>query len=123
VGQPFRFVIRDRDTKSCPAFDTVFKAEDLEMVRTPVRSPRANAVAERWTRSVREECLDHLLILSERHLERVIRSYVAYYNQRRPHQGLDQQCPVSFTPLAGWGIIVRHDVLGGLIHDYERHAA
>jgi hypothetical protein len=124
-SRTFRFLIRDRDKKFCPAFDTVLKTDGFEIVRTPYRSPRANAVAERWIRSVREECLDHLLILSERHLERVLRAYVAYYNQRRPHQGLAQQCPVPLTPPArkGTGAIVRRDLLGGLMHDYERQAA
>lgn len=74
---PVRFLIRDRDTTFCPAFDTVFKAEDLEIVRTPYRSPRANAIAERWIRSAWEECLDPLLILSDRHLGRVLRAYVS----------------------------------------------
>lgn len=78
-------MIRDRDTKFDRAFDTVFKADDLDIVRTPYRSPKANSIAERWIRSVREECLDHLLILNERHLGRVLRAYVAYYNERRPH--------------------------------------
>ena len=122
-SQSFRFSIRDRDTKFCPSFDAVFKAEDLEVVRKPYRSPRANAIAERWIRTVRQECLDHLFILSERHLARVLRAYVAFYNKRRPHQGLDQQCPVPFDPLSDRGRIVRRDVLGGLIHDYERQAA
>jgi transposase InsO family protein len=123
AGQPFRFLIRDRDAKFCRPFDTVVKVDDLEIVRTPYRSPRANAIAERWIRTVRAECLDHLLILSERHLERVLRAYVAFYNERRPHQGLDQQCPVPFAPPADRGPIRRRDVLGGLIHDYERQAA
>lgn len=123
AGQPCRFVIRERDTTFCRAFDTLLKAEDLEVVRTPYRSPRANAVAERWVRTVRAECLDHLLILSERHLARVLGAYVTFYNERRPHQGLGQQCPVPLTPSTGTGAIVRREVLGRLIHDYERQAA
>ncbi len=122
-SHPFRFVIHDRATKFGSAFDTVFEAEGLEIVRTPFRAPRANAVAERWVRSAREECLDHLSILGERHLERVLHSYVSYYNERRPHQGLDQQCPAGFRPADPHRPIVRRDVLGGLLHDYERQAA
>jgi len=80
-------------------------------------------VAERWVRSVREECLDHLLILGERHLRRVLLEYVAFFNQRRPHQGLGQQCPVPLEPRPASGPISRREVLGGIIHDYEREAA
>lgn len=123
ASPPFRFLIRDRDTKFCPSFDTVLKTEGLEIVRTPYRSPRTNAIAERWIRAARQECLNHLLILSERHLERVLRANVAFYKERRPHQGLDQQCPVPIVSLVGGGPIVRRDVLGRLIHDYERQAA
>lgn len=122
-NRPFRFIIHDRDCKFGSAFDAVFRAEGLESVRTPYRAPRANAVAERWVRSVREECLDHLLILSEGHLWRVLDAYLAYYNERRPHQGLDQQCPAGFPLPEHHGRVVRRDVLGGLIHDYERQAA
>jgi hypothetical protein len=94
-GDPsVRFLIRDRDAKFVSGFDTIFRCEGVEIVRTPFRAPNANAVAERWIRSAREECLDHLLILGERHLHRVLREYVTFFNQRRPHQGLGQQCPM-----------------------------
>ncbi len=119
----FRFLLHDRDTKFSSAFDAVVRTDGLERVRTPYRTPQANAVAERWVRSLREECLDHLLIVRNRHLERVLRAYLAYYNARRSHQGLDQQCPAGFPSSAHHGRVVRHDVLGGLIHDYERQAA
>jgi transposase InsO family protein len=120
---PIRFLIRDRDAKFVPGFDTVFRSEDVELIRTPFRAPNANAVAERWVRSVREECLDHLLILGERPRHRVLREYVSFFHQRRPHQGLGQQCPVPLAQAPGTGAIRRVDVLGGIIHDYERHAA
>jgi putative transposase len=118
-----RFLIHDRDTAFCAAFDRVFKAEDVEIVRTPYRAPNANAIAERWIRSVRTECLDYLLLLGERHAGRVLRAYVAFYNERRPHQGLGQECPVPTPHREGTGRIQRRKVLGGLIHDYERRAA
>jgi putative transposase len=118
-----RYLIHDRDATFCAAFDRVFATEDVEIVRTPYRAPNANAIAERWIRSVRQECLDHLLLLGERHAWRVLRAYIAFYNERRPHQGLGQECPVPTTSRAGTGRIQRQEVLGGLIHEYDRLAA
>ncbi len=123
AGAVPRFLIHDRDAKFPPACDTVFAAEDIAVVRTPYRAPTANAFAERWVRSVRAACLDHLLIVNEAHLRHVLAGYGAHYNRARPHQGLEQQPPVPFTPSARAGPIRRHDVLGGLIHEYDRAAA
>src|SRR5450432_776530 len=81
---PLKFLIHDRDTKFSSAFDTVFRAEGIDIVLTPPQAPNANAVAERWVRTVREECLDHLLIFSERQLRHMLTEYVAYYNHARP---------------------------------------
>ena len=121
---PMHFLIHDRDSKFPGAFDAVFMSEELVIIRTPRQAPNANAIAERWIRSVREECLDKLLILGERHLDQVLTAYVDYYNHARPHQGIDQQCP---TPLRGSaardGPIERRDILGGVLHDYHRRAA
>ncbi len=92
------------------------------MIKTPVRAPNANAYAERVIRTVRAECLDHLLILNRAHLTFVLRQYFAYYNHRRPHQGLGQALPVPLAPgptapAAPQQVICR-PVLGGIIHDY-----
>jgi transposase InsO family protein len=73
-GRSIKFLIRDRDTKFTAAFDEVFRSEGIRVIKTPVRSPRANAYAERWVRTVRTECLDWILILGHRHLERVLRT-------------------------------------------------
>jgi hypothetical protein len=89
----FNFLIRDRDTKFTASFDEIFRAENMRVIPTPVRAPRANAYAERWVRTVRVECLDHLLILGRRHAERVLRVYVSHYNAQRPHRGLDLALP------------------------------
>jgi hypothetical protein len=74
-------------------------------------------------RSVREECLDHLIILNERHLQRVLREYGIYYNARRPHQGLAQDSPLGLEPASQLGPIRYHNALGGIIRDYYREAA
>ena len=78
---PIRFLIHDRDAKFTSSFNTVFESEGIEIVLTPYRSSKANAFAERWLRSAREECLDRPLILGEGHLRRVMREYIRYYNQ------------------------------------------
>jgi putative transposase len=124
-GQGVRFLIRDRDRKySCP-FDEVFRSEGIRIVKTPVRAPRANAIAERFVRTVRAECLDWLLILNRRHLEGVLRVYVDHYNRRRPHRALELRPPEldERRQRSPEGKIRRRDQLGGLIHEYERQAA
>ena len=88
-----RFLIRDRDSKYSGAFDEVFRSGGIRIVKTPVRAPQANAIAERFVRTVRAECLDWLLILNRRHLERVLRVYVEHYNTQRPHRALKLQPP------------------------------
>ena len=121
-----RFLIRDRDAKFTASFDAVFASEGVEIIRTPIRSPRANAYAERWVRTVRAECLDQTLIMSSRHLERVLAVYVLHYNQHRPHRGLGLGVPAHVdhsSACSATGRITRHDVLGGLLHEYERMAA
>ena len=92
AGRRFRFLIRDRDTKFTASFDEVFTSIGVETIRTPVRSPRANAYAERFVRTVRTECLDHLLVVSWRHLESVLDEYVL---QARPHRGLRLSQPIA----------------------------
>src|SRR5688572_7256937 len=87
------FLIHDRDRKFTTLFDQVFVSEGIEIVPTPFRAPKANAVAERWVRSIRQEWLDHLLILNQRHLFSVLKEYTTCYNATRPHQGINQQAP------------------------------
>ena len=99
---------------------TVFESEDIEIVETPFRAPKANAYAERWVRSAREECLDHILILGERHLDRVMREYEGHFNWSRPHQGIQQQIPLTPHYQQSNGPIRRRKILGGIIHDYYR---
>jgi transposase InsO family protein len=117
-----RFLIHDHDAKFSTAFDNIFVSEGLEIVLTPFQAPKANAVAERWVRSVREECLDHVLILNQRHLWNMLTEYTAYYNTARPHQGIGQQAPIPLI-VSREGRVCCRDVLGGVIHDYYRQAA
>jgi putative transposase len=120
----FRFLIRDRDSKFTTAFDAVFTGADIRIIRTPIRAPRANAIAERFIGTLRRECLDHLLITGPRHLEIVLREYVQHFNTHRPHRSLEQRPPASGTPpRSGAGIrVLRRDRLGGLIHEYVQVA-
>lgn len=118
-----RFLIRDNDKKFTQAFDTVFRSEGIDVIRTPYRAPNANAYAERWIRSVREECLDKLLIINQAHLRRVMREYIAFFNTARPHQGLEQRIPVPKIPHETTGPVRCRTVLGGIIHDYYRDVA
>jgi putative transposase len=119
--QPFRFLIHDRDTKFSHAFDEVFRAEGIKVIRTPVQAPNANAFAERWVRSVRADCLDRILILGRRHLEHVLSVYRRHYNELRPHRALQLLAPNGRdpTPLRAPADLHRRDLLGGLIHEYE----
>jgi transposase InsO family protein len=119
-----RFLIRDRDAKFSGPFDEVFRTEGVRVIRTPVWAPKANAFAERWVRTVRRECLDHLLILGRRHLERVLREYAIHYNRNRPHRGLALAAPEpSLVETGHSGAVRRRDRLAGLIHEYHREAA
>ncbi len=120
-----RFLIRDRDAKFTAAFDAVFTSIGIDVLRSPVRAPRANAIAERWVGSVRRECLDRILIVNQRHLEQVLAEYVDHFNHHRPHRSLDQQPPdPGPVPdrMTGVGRVRRRDRLGGLIHEYQQVA-
>jgi putative transposase len=120
----FRFLIRDRDSKFTAAFDGVFAGNGTRVIKTPVRSPRANSFAERFVGTLRRECLDHRLILGEWHLRKVLAEYARHYNGHRPHQGLQQGSPLR-EPGHAVNItarIERRQVLGGLISEYRRVA-
>jgi putative transposase len=118
-----RFLVRDRDSKFTRDFDKVFRSEGIQVIKAPVRAPKARAHAERWVGSVRRECLDRLLILGRRHLHHVLAAYVRHFNEHRPHRALGQQPPLTDTqPLADvidLDRLRRRDLLGGLIHEYQ----
>jgi putative transposase len=122
-SKSFRFLIRDRDSKYAASFDAVFASQGIKVILTPVQAPRANAFAERWVRTVRAECLDWMLVLGRRHLDRILRIYLAHYNTQRPHRGLGLRTPDPRSYPAGELLdrvrVQGRDVLGGLIHEYE----
>ena len=125
AGTQIGFLIRDRDAKFSRSFDDVFGSEGIRVIRTPIRAPNANAFAERWIETLRAECLDWLLILGPRHLDRILRIYVQHYNQQRPHRGLELQVPERLAPVEeadGVPDIERRDLLGGLVHEYMKAA-
>ena len=121
----FRFLIRDRDSKFTSAFDEVFTGNDVRIIKTPVRSPRANSFAERYVGTLRRECLDHLLIHSEQHLWRILTEYAQHYNDHRPHQSREQRPPLHDEPgqvIDLTARIKRRQVVQGLISEYRRAA-
>jgi putative transposase len=120
-----KFLIRDRDAKLTVAFDAVFAAAGVRIIKAPVQAPRANAIAERWVGSARRECTNRMLITGERHLRLVLGEYADHYNSHRPHRSLQQEPPagrahppVKITEMR----VLRGDRLGGLIHEYAQVA-
>jgi len=120
----FKFLIRDRDAKFTAAFASVFTDIGARVIKTPVRTPRANAFAERFVATVRRECLDHLLIVNGRHLWGVLTEWERHYNPHRPHQGRQQRAPNDEQDrVVDLAVpIHRRPVLGGLINEYRRAA-
>jgi putative transposase len=125
-----RFLVRDRDSKFTRAFDDVFAADGIRTITTPIQAPNANAFAERWVRTVRQECLDWMLIWGRHHLERVLDEYVRHYNDERPYRSLELRPPraINETFVVRVGavaatVVRRRDRLGGLVHEYYEAAA
>jgi len=124
-ARPIRFLVRDRDAKFTSVFDEVFRSQRIQIIRTPVGAPRANAFAERFVGTVRRECLDRMLIFHRRQLEAVLVEYIDHYNTHRPHRSREQAAPLSMCPAPPLASppdvnqLQRSDRLGGLIHEYE----
>jgi putative transposase len=120
TAQRFRFLIRDRDAKFTAAFDAVFTAIDLRIIKTPVRAPRANAIAERFVGSIRRE-----LIINQRHAVAILGEYEHHYNSHRPHRSPCQAAPLRPLPqptTSDTNTVRRRDRLGGLLHEYQQVA-
>jgi transposase InsO family protein len=121
-GKGPRFLIRDNDKKYGDSFERV--ASEIEVLKIPYRAPRANSYCERFIGSLRRECLDHVIILNERHLHRTVKEYATYFNTDRPHQGIDQRIPGQSerpgtleSPPSN-GKLISRPVLNGLHHTY-----
>ena len=125
-AEAIKFLIRDRDAKFTSVFDEVFAAAGARVIKTPVRSPRANAIAERWVGSVRRECTDRILIYDQRHLRKVLAQYERHYNQHRPHRARDrrppQPPPVTALAEPGQARLTRREVVDNLINEYRSAA-
>jgi len=121
----FTLLIRDRDAKVTAAFDAVLATVSIRIIKTPVRAPRANAIAERWISSARRECLDWILITGERQFRLVLSEYADHYNLHRPHRALQQAPPVGRPVLSAPHShlrVLRRDRLGGLLREYSQVA-
>ena len=123
LGEDIVRLIRDRDGIYGPTFDSRVDRLGVHQIRTAPRSPWQNGSAERWIGTIRRELLDHVLVLGERHLLRMLREYVSYYNEDRPHMSLDGDAPVTrrVEPVTG-GTVVALPRVGGLHHRYSRAA-
>jgi transposase InsO family protein len=125
--EPVRFLIRDHDSKFTSSFDAVFESQNTRIIRTPIQIPEANGIAERFVRTARSECLDWLLIVNARHLERALTVLIDHYNGWRPHRSLGLRPPNGRPPIETWTgtepmAVKRRDRLGGLLHEYQRAA-
>jgi hypothetical protein len=123
AGQRFRFLIRDRDTKFTAAFDAVLTALNIRIIKSPVRAPRANAIAERFVGTIRRELLDRILIINQRHAATVLDEFEHHFNEHRPHRTLGQAAPQRPLPqrtATKIDRIRRRDRLGGLLHEYQQ---
>jgi putative transposase len=125
AGQRFRFLIRDRDARFTAAFDAVFTALDMRIIKTPVRAPRANAIAERFVGTIRRELLDRILIINQRHASLVLHEFEHHFNNHRPHRALGQAAPLRPLPertRTEINNVRRRDRLGGQLHEYQQAA-
>jgi len=124
-GRGPKYLIRDRDKKYAMHFSAVAMSSGIKELKTPFRTPQANGYCERFMGSLRRECMDHILIHDDNHLRRVVTEYTAYFNQERPHQGIEQRIPNHYDlpkskPVSGR--ITSKAILGGLHHSYSRTA-
>ncbi|WP_246144693.1 integrase core domain-containing protein [Actinacidiphila oryziradicis] len=120
----FRYLLRDRDSRYTQAFDAVFTADDIEILKTAPQAPRMNAHAERFVRTARAECTDQMLIYNEQHLRHVLAEYTQHYDCGRAHRALQLRAPADDPDVIPFPAqrIHRHDIFSGLIHEYHNAA-
>ena len=122
LGQ--RYLIIDRDTKYCDAFVRLLEDAGTKIVRLPARSPNLNAHAERFVRTIKEECLGQLILFSERSLRHAINQYLEHYHDERPHQGIGNRPPLASAAVPRPARIIDcRQRLGGLLRSYRGLAA
>ena len=118
-----RFLLHDRDTKYSQDFDALFQSAGIEPLKLPPQSPNLNAFAQRWVRSVKDECLDQLILFGERSLHHALNEYLSHFHQEPNHQGLENVIPFTDQPMGRWkGTIRKSERLGGLLNFYHRAA-
>ena len=119
-----RALVRDRGSQFIDSFDEIFRTEGLKILKTPVRTPVANTIAERWIGSIRRELLDRTKIWNHRQLERLVIDYSGHYNEHRPHRSLDQRSPLATSPIVSPPHlrVMKSTRCDGLINEY-RYAA
>ena len=117
-----RALVRDRASQFTRAFDEIFRTEGCEVLKTPVRTPAANAFAERWIGTLRRELLDRTIIWNQRQLNRLVVDCIDHYNTHRPHRSLDQQPPVATNPPDRHLQVLRTARCDGLINEYRNAA-
>ena len=120
--ESFKYLLRDRDGKYSKKFDQILKSEGINVRRLPRRSPNLNAWIESWIGSLKRECLNHFLVLNEKHLDHLMKEYVAHYNTERPHQSMDNK-PLIQLPISSKGDVKCKERLGGVLKHYYREAA
>ena len=119
VGVDARFLIHDHDAKYGGGSDLVFRAEGIEVIRTPIAAPKANAHMERQIGSTRHDCLDWILILNRRHLEHVLGEWFEHYNSARSHRALGLRTPIARSdPVVTAGRVICSERIGGLLREY-----
>jgi len=119
-------ILHDSDNKFTPQFQRILEEQGHTPIKLPIQSPNLNAFAERWVRSLRNECLNHFLIFGESHMRHLVDEYVRYFNKHRPHQGIGNRRigATSDPPVKkDTGSVKCQTWLGGLLKNYAREAA
>src|SRR4030095_10048056 len=118
-----RYLIIDRDIKYSEQFQRLIGDSEIKVTRLPPMSPNLNAYAERFVRSIKDECLDRMIFVGQASLRRAVAEYLSHYHAERNHQGLDNRLIVPWAMEANDGAILRRARLGGTLNFYYREAA